>query len=97
MQVTYRKEGWSPQILQLRVEEGEVEIEKQSCIPERTCGLRAVEAEDFALDAIFAVVLEQAALHGVGHVAYNEAFGFPRIIATSEGSYEISDFRPLTE
>ena len=96
MRVTYRKRGWNPQIMDLAVTDGQAAILEQNCIPERTCGLRPVEAADFTLDSIFTVVREQAALHeGIIEIAYHDAYGFPRIIATSVGAYEISNFQPV--
>ncbi len=96
MRVTYRKRGWNPQIMDLEVAGGQAIILEQNCIPERTCGLRPVEAADFTLDNIFAVVREQAALHeGIFEIAYHDTYGFPRIIATSVGGYEISNFQPV--
>ena len=97
MQVTYRKGSWHPQILQIRVVSGVAEIEEHDCMPERDCGLRSVEAEDFSIDAILAAVLAQATINGVDHVVYHEDYAFPRISQTANGSYEISNFKPLAE
>ncbi len=97
MQVTYRKDGWNPQILRVRVEAGVAEIEDQACMPERTCYERPLEAADYSIDAILAVVAEQIAVNGVTQAVFHEEYSFPRIVKTTEGEYEISDFQPLSE
>lgn len=96
VRVTYRRPAWDPQIMDIEVVDGQATILDQNCIPERNCGLRDVEAADFTLPAIFAVVRQQAAFpEGITQISYHDEYGFPRIIATAEeGSFEISNFQP---
>jgi hypothetical protein len=97
MQVTFRKAGWHPQIMNIRVEAGAAEIEDQTCMPERTCYERPLEAADYSIDAILALIAEQLAVNGVSQAVFHEEYSFPRITKTLVGEFEISDFKPLDE
>lgn len=97
VQITYRNPGWNPQIFNVRVTKGEPEIERHICFPERTCVVRQMDAADLSLDSIFNQVEQQVQRNEVGHVVYNDEYGFPRIIDTTEGDWEISDFQVVQE
>lgn len=97
MRVTYRGPGWNPQVLNIRVTDGEPEVERHVCFPERTCAIRQMEVVDLSLDNIFNNAEQLAQRNEVGHVVYNDEYGFPRIIDTSEGDWEISDFQVVQE
>lgn len=97
MRVTYRRRRWNPQVIDLEVVDGEATIVDQDCIPGQNCYIQPdLDANDFTLPAIFAVIREQATLHeGIFQITYHDEYGFPRIVATAEeGAFEISNFQP---
>lgn len=97
MRVTYNHAGWAPQILDIIVNNDEVELVEQSCIPERDCGLRPIEASDFSLASIYQAIQPIADQQAIMHIVYHDEYGFPRLIQASPDSWTITDFQPLDE
>lgn len=95
MRITYHHTGWHTQILDIVVNNDTVELVDHSCIPERDCGLRPIEAVDFSLDSIHKAVQPIADQQEILHVVYHEEYGFPRIIQAIPDSWTITDFQPL--
>lgn len=95
VRVTYRKRGWDPHVMDLRVDEGTASFEDFGCFPEQTCFERELDPQRFTLDAIFNDALNYADFSLLNEYPYNADYGFPRIINAGEEAWEISNFRPL--
>lgn len=97
MKVQYNPPGWNAQLLDITVRDHEAEFVTHKCMPERTCALRQLDEADFTIDRIISSAQLLIDRGVVEHVVYHETYDFPRVIESPEGTWILSDFKPLEE